>query len=157
MRIAQLPAMAPRAERGAGARLALARAAALGAGLAAARCAATAGATAGGHATPARAATSAVAGHSATGTSAAAASPTATASPRLAGPLPVAPGQGRLRQTRVKPKAHGPQFRAMVTDLWLAVSRDRPSLARPAFFPLAAYKQVKAIYNAAGDGRRRAG
>ncbi len=43
----------------------------------------------------------------------------------------------------------------MVTDLWLAVRTGRPSLARQAFFPLAAYKQVKAIYNAAGDWRTR--
>jgi hypothetical protein len=43
----------------------------------------------------------------------------------------------------------------MVTDLWLAVSRGRPSLARSAFFPEAAYKQVKAIYNPAADWRSR--
>lgn len=43
----------------------------------------------------------------------------------------------------------------MVSDLWLAVSTGRPALARPAFFPLAAYKQVKAIYDAAGDWRTR--
>jgi hypothetical protein len=43
----------------------------------------------------------------------------------------------------------------MVTDLWLAVRKDKPSLARPAFFPLAAYKQVKAIYNSAADWRSR--
>jgi hypothetical protein len=43
----------------------------------------------------------------------------------------------------------------MVTDLWLAVSRGRPSLAKPAFFPETAYKQVKAIYNAAADWRTR--
>jgi len=43
----------------------------------------------------------------------------------------------------------------MVTDLWMAVSTGRPSLARPAFFPEAAYKQVKAIYNPAADWRSR--
>lgn len=43
----------------------------------------------------------------------------------------------------------------MVTDLWLAVRTGRASLARPAFFPLEAYKQVKAIYNAAADWRTR--
>jgi hypothetical protein len=53
------------------------------------------------------------------------------------------------------PRARGPAFHAMVTDLWLAVTRNRPSLAKPAFFPVAAYKQVKAIYNAAGDWRSR--
>ena len=87
--------------------------------------------------------------------SAAAPSSSATPSARPAGPLPVAPGQGGLAQTRARPKAHGRAFRAMVSDLWLAVSTGRPSLARPAFFPLAAYKQVKAIYDAAGDWRTR--
>jgi hypothetical protein len=43
----------------------------------------------------------------------------------------------------------------MVTDLWLAVWTGKPSLARPAFFPLAAYKQVKAIYNQEADWRSR--
>lgn len=43
----------------------------------------------------------------------------------------------------------------MMTDLWLAVRTGRASLAKPAFFPLAAYKQVKAIYDAAGDWRSR--
>jgi hypothetical protein len=32
-----------------------------------------------------------------------------------------------------------------MTDLWLAVTKDSPSLALPAFFPEAAYRQVKAI------------
>jgi hypothetical protein len=69
--------------------------------------------------------------------------------------IPVAPGAGRLAQTRSRPKAHGTAFHAMVTDLWLAVRTGKPSLARPAFFPLAAYKQVKAIYNQAADWRSR--
>ena len=43
----------------------------------------------------------------------------------------------------------------MVTDLWLAVRAGRPSLARPAFFPVDAYKQVKAIYDPAADWRSR--
>jgi hypothetical protein len=43
----------------------------------------------------------------------------------------------------------------MVTDLWLAVTAGRPSLAGPAFFPEAAYRQVKAIYDPAADWRSR--
>jgi hypothetical protein len=120
-----------------------ASAAVAGAGLVAA-CGATGGAS-GQHASPANTRVS----------TAPAASPSATATARKLGPLPVAPGQGRLAQTRARPKAHGLAFRAMVSDLWLAVSTGRPSLARPAFFPLAAYKQVKAIYDAAGDWRTR--
>src|SRR6266699_293446 len=135
MRIRQHPAAACRA-----------CAAGIGAGLIAA-CGTTAGA-AGQHASPA---STAVAARPASTSPA----PSPTPSARRAGPLPVAPGQGRLAQTRVRPRAHGPAFRAMVTDLWLAVRTGRPSLARQAFFPLAAYKQVKAIYNAAGDWRTR--
>src|SRR5258706_776128 len=85
--------------------------------------------------------------------SAPARSPTASPSATTLRSIPVAPGAGRLAQSRSMPKAHGPAFHAMVTDLWLAVRKDKPSLARPAFFPLAAYRQVKAIYNAAADWR----
>ena len=120
-------------------------AAVIGAGLVAA-CGTTAG-TAGQHASPASTRVSSA--------PAASPSPSATPSARALGPLPVAPGQGSLAQTKARPKAHGRAFRAMVSDLWLAVSTGRPSLARPAFFPLAAYKQVKAIYDAAGDWRTR--
>jgi hypothetical protein len=40
-------------------------------------------------------------------------------------------------------------------DLWLAVTTGKPSLALPAFFPLAAYQQVKAIYDPAADWHGR--
>jgi hypothetical protein len=43
----------------------------------------------------------------------------------------------------------------MVTDLWLAVRAGRPRLALPAFFPLSAYKQVKAIADPAYDWHAR--
>ena len=42
-----------------------------------------------------------------------------------------------------------------MSDLWLAVTTGKPSLALPAFFPLAAYRQVKAIYDPAADWRGR--
>jgi hypothetical protein len=82
-------------------------------------------------------------------------SPTPARSRKSGRPLPVAPGQGKLAQTRVRPPDHGRAFHAMVTDLWLAVRRDKPSLATAAFFPEAAYKQVKAIYDPAADWRSR--
>jgi len=87
----------------------------------------------------------------------AARTPPPSPSPSATGvrPLPVAPGAGSLAQTRIMPSAHGSTFHAMVTDLWLAVTTGRPSLAKPAFFPVAAYKQVKAIYNPAADWRSR--
>jgi hypothetical protein len=79
----------------------------------------------------------------------------ASPSPGRAAPLPVAPGAGRLPQTMVRPSARDRAFRAMVTDLWLAVRTGKPSLGRAAFFPVAAYKQVKAIADPAGDWRTR--
>jgi hypothetical protein len=54
-----------------------------------------------------------------------------------------------------RPKAAGPEFRAMVADLWLAVRTGKARLGRPAFFPVAAYKQVKAIADPAADWRTR--
>src|SRR5262245_6071519 len=82
--------------------------------------------------------------HGDNSTASATAAPSPTSSALAA--LPVAPGAGQLRQTMARPTASGPQFHAMITDLWLAVSTGRPLLARPAFFPVDAYKQVKAIY-----------
>lgn len=43
----------------------------------------------------------------------------------------------------------------MVTDLWLAVRTGKPALGRQAFFPVDAYKQVKAIADPAADWRAR--
>ncbi|HET9897956.1 MAG TPA: hypothetical protein VFQ44_23750 [Streptosporangiaceae bacterium] len=54
-----------------------------------------------------------------------------------------------------RPRAGGRAFRAMVTDLWLAVRTGRPSLGRMAFFPAGAYKQVKAIADPAADWKAR--
>jgi hypothetical protein len=82
-------------------------------------------------------------------------SPSPSASPTAFVPLPVAPGAGALRQTMVRPKASGPVFQAMITDLWQAVTTGRPALARPSFFPVDAYKQVKAIWNPSYDWRSR--
>jgi hypothetical protein len=43
----------------------------------------------------------------------------------------------------------------MVADLWLAVRTGRPGFAWQAFFPVAAYRQVKAIADPAADWRSR--
>ena len=43
----------------------------------------------------------------------------------------------------------------MVTDLWLAVRTGKANLGRRAFFPVGAYKQVKAIADPAADWRSR--
>jgi hypothetical protein len=42
-----------------------------------------------------------------------------------------------------------------VHDLWLAVTTGDPGYARPAFFPVAAYQQVKAIANPESDWQNR--
>ena len=83
--------------------------------------------------------------------SAKSASPAATATPRAtatatASPaaLPVAPGAGALPQTRAFPRTDSAAFRNAMADLWLAVTTGNPLFGLPGFFPLAAYKQVKA-------------
>jgi len=62
---------------------------------------------------------------------------------------------GTLPQTDEKPTASGAEFDANVHALWQAIVRDDPSLARPFFFPLSAYLQVKDISNPAGDYQSR--
>ena len=42
-----------------------------------------------------------------------------------------------------------------MTDLWAGVVTGKPRLAMAAFFPVAAYKQVKAIYDPAADWQNR--
>jgi hypothetical protein len=76
--------------------------------------------------------------------SAGSAVPQASTSPSPAA-LPVAPGAGALPQTRTLPRTDSAAFRNAMADLWLAVTSGNPSFARPAFFPEAAYQQVKAI------------
>jgi hypothetical protein len=79
---------------------------------------------------------------------------TATATPAPAAPgaaLPVAPGAGALPQTRAFPSTSSRAWRAAMTDVWLAVTTGRASLGRPAFFPEAAYAQVKAIADPKAD------
>jgi hypothetical protein len=77
-------------------------------------------------------------------------SPSASSSV-IAVPAP-APG---LPQTRALPSAATPVFHAEMTDLWTAVVTGQPATAAPAFFPLSAYKQVKAIADPAADWNAR--
>jgi len=81
--------------------------------------------------------------------SAKSASPTASSSPRAtasASPsaVPVAPGAGARPQTRAFPGTGTTAFRSAMADLWLAVTTGNPRFGLPGFFPVAAYKQVKA-------------
>ena len=67
----------------------------------------------------------------------------------------MAPGAGARPQTQAYPSTHSTAFRNAMTDLWLAVTTGNPRLALPAFFPLAAYQQVKAIPYPAADWHDR--
>jgi hypothetical protein len=100
----------------------------------------------------------------ATGT-APSATPSATPSPTASSSASPGPGQptviavpkppGRRPQTRTRPSAGTRVFRAEMIDLWAAVVTGHTRLAAQAFFPLAAYTQVKAIANPAGDWQSR--
>jgi hypothetical protein len=86
------------------------------------------------------------------------ASPTASLTPSASPwpvvvPVPAAqPGQ---HQTGALPPAASPMFQAEMTDLWAGVVSGQPDLAMPAFFPLLAYEQVKAIADPAADWQGR--
>ena len=77
---------------------------------------------------------------------------TASASPSA---RPVAPRAGALPQTRAFPSTRTAAFDNAMADLWLAVTTGNPRFARPGFFPLAAYKQVKAIPYPVSDWQDR--
>ena len=69
--------------------------------------------------------------------------------------LPVAPGAGARPQTSAFPSTASAAFRHAMADLWLAVTTGNPRFGLPAFFPEAAYKQVKAIPYPAADWQYR--
>jgi hypothetical protein len=54
-----------------------------------------------------------------------------------------------------RPPARSPEFQAEMTDLWAGIVSGRPALALPAFFPVVAYEQVKAIADPAADWQHR--
>jgi hypothetical protein len=66
-----------------------------------------------------------------------------------AAPPPVDPGT--LPQTRVLPRGDDPALATRVQALWQAIVDDRAEEALAFFFPKAAYVQLKALSNAAGD------
>ncbi len=69
--------------------------------------------------------------------------------------LPVAPGEGSRAQTNAFPSTTSVAFKNAMHDLWLAVTTGEPRLALPAFFPEAAYAQVKAIAYPQSDWQYR--
>ncbi len=62
---------------------------------------------------------------------------------------------GLLPQTAQKPSATDPQFLARIQLLWQAVVSGDATVGEPAFFPLSAYLQVKAIANPDADWHHR--
>jgi hypothetical protein len=62
---------------------------------------------------------------------------------------------GTLPQTHALPGDQDALFQAGAQDLWQAIVQDNPALARPFFFPLSAYEQVKAISDPAEDYQNR--
>jgi hypothetical protein len=59
-----------------------------------------------------------------------------------------------LPQTRERPR-EGPPFQARAEVLWEAIVKDDAEIALPFFFPVGAYKQVKAIPSPESDWKRR--
>lgn len=70
------------------------------------------------------------------------------------GLLAAADASGRRSQTHAEPVQDG-RFRARVGALWSAVVTGRPQPALALFFPLPAYRQVKALADPAADWRDR--
>jgi hypothetical protein len=68
---------------------------------------------------------------------------------------PREPPPGSLPQTSRLPSSHTPMFRAEMKALWTGIRTGKVSAALPAFFPLGAYKQVKAIADPAADYQAR--
>jgi hypothetical protein len=84
-----------------------------------------------------------------------AASPGGTARPGQPTVIAVPPPAGGRHQTRTVPSGHTRVFHAEMSDLWAAVVTGQARLAAQAFFPQAAYTQVKAIADPAADWHTR--
>jgi len=67
------------------------------------------------------------------------------------GPPPTTTDPGALPQTSALPTTTSPVFVANMAALWDGVSTGVPQMAVPAFFPEAAYVQLKAIPGAQSD------
>jgi hypothetical protein len=63
--------------------------------------------------------------------------------------------EGRLPQTNALPAGSGARLASTIDALWEGIREGSAAAAMPAFFPLAAYLQVKAIENPAADWHDR--
>ena len=97
----------------------------------------------GGHRVPARAVASVGTTLATTVPSTVASSTTTTTDP------------GTLDQTKDRPTGNDPAFQARMRLLWDALQSGHVGVALPAFFPLSAYKKVKAVPNPASDWQHR--
>jgi hypothetical protein len=97
------------------------------------------------------AATTPVSQTGAGGTSTPASKPThSTPAVKHSGPSP-----GSLPQTEWNPAGHSTMFKSLMASLWAGVVHDSVTTALPAFFPRAAYIQLKAIGSPGSDWRYR--
>lgn len=62
---------------------------------------------------------------------------------------------GLLPQTKAVPSATGAGFHTRMAEVWQAIVTDQPVAALPAFFPIQAYEQLKALPNDAQDYTHR--
>jgi hypothetical protein len=62
---------------------------------------------------------------------------------------------GSLAQTEARPSGSDPAFQARMMLLWQAITTGHVGVALPAFFPLSAYKKVKAVRDPASDWQHR--
>jgi len=93
----------------------------------------------------------------------ASAAPTASASPPAAGATgapslepALLDAEGKpLPQTDERPRVDGAAFKQRIELLAEAIINDDPARARPAFFPVVAYEQVKAVAKPARDWEYR--
>ncbi|MEA2314246.1 MAG: hypothetical protein QOI03_938 [Solirubrobacteraceae bacterium] len=75
--------------------------------------------------------------------------------PSIAASQPPAGAPGTLPQTHAYPSAESAQFKAQMAALWAGIASDSPASSIPAFFPKAAYLQLKAIAAAGPDWSNR--
>jgi len=74
---------------------------------------------------------------------------------RPAALLVAPPSAAALPQTRTLPSTTDTAFKNLIHDFWLAVTTGKADYAKPAFFPVKAYEQVKAIADPAQDWQNR--
>jgi hypothetical protein len=74
---------------------------------------------------------------------------------RPAALLVAPPSAAALPQTRTLPSTTDTAFKNLIHDFWLAVTTGKADYAKPAFFPVMAYEQVKAIADPAQDWQNR--